>query len=279
MLLLGSDAGPGRWSARPDAVHLLSVDVASGRAALFAFPRYTNNIPMPPETAHMFRDGRYPGYLNEFYVAALNNPRRFPYNDAAGWGVMAGVVQELAGVRIDGYAIVDLLGFEALVDALGGLWIDVPEPGVVDSRYGDGRGRRLSMSVDAGCQQLNGMRALFFSRSRHQDGDIARLHRQQVTLTSLRHSYDPLEVVARLPELLDLAAERAHISFAPDEWASLAELAVRVDPARIAKIVFEAPDYPRNLRDDTVERIHAKVHGIFDEPEPAPAPGGACPSD
>jgi LCP family protein required for cell wall assembly len=278
VLLIGSDAGPGRWSARPDAVHLLSVDVASARAALFAFPRYMNNIPMPVETAQMFRAGRYPGYLNEFYVAAINNPRRFPYNDEAGWGVMAGVVQELAGVEIDGYFMVDLIGFQRLVDALDGLWIDVPPPGVVDSHYGDGTGRQTSMRVNAGCQELNGKRALFFSRSRHQDGDIPRLHRQQVTLTSLRRSYDPLEVVVQLPELLDVAGDNAHISFAPDEWAALAELAARVDPERIAKVVFAAPDYPRDLRDDTLERIHATIQGIFAGSEPSPEPGGGdCP--
>ncbi|HEY7600374.1 MAG TPA: LCP family protein [Candidatus Limnocylindrales bacterium] len=278
VLLIGSDAGPGRWSARPDAIHLLSVDVASGRAALFAWSRYTSNFPVPAETASMFRDGRYPGYINELYVAAINNPRRFPYNDEAGWGVVAGAVQELSGVPIDGYAMVDLIGFSQLIDELGGLWVDVPAPGVVDSHYGDGYGRRTSMRVNAGCQQLNGKKALFFSRSRHQDGDIPRLHRQQVTLASLRRDYDPLDVLARLPDLLDSAAEHAHISFAPSDWAALAELATRVDPGRINKVVFEYPEpYPRNLKDDTVARIQAKVRGIFDEPQP-PSDGGECPS-
>jgi LCP family protein required for cell wall assembly len=278
VLLIGSDAGPGRWSARPDAIHLLSIDIASGRAALFAWSRYTSNFPVPPETAHMFRDGRYPGYINELYVAAINSPRRFPYNDEAGWGVLAGAVQELAGVKVDGYAMLDLIGFAELVDALDGLWIDVPAPGVVDSHYGDGFGRQTNMRLAAGCQELNGKRALFFSRTRHQDGDIARLHRQQVTLTSVRRTYDPLAVAARLPELLDIAGAHAHISFAPSDWPALAELAARVDPARISKVVFEYPEpYPRNLKDDTLERIQAKVRGIFDEPAPEPS-GGDCPT-
>ena len=276
ILLLGSDAGPGRFSARPDAVLLVSVEVETGRVALFGFPRYMNNIPMPPEAADMFKDGRYPGYLNALYVAALNNPRRFPFNDEAGWGLMTGVVQELSGAHIDGYMVIDLFGFERMVDALGGVWIDVPPPGVVDANYGLGDRRVVSMRLSAGCQELNGRRTLFFSRTRHQDSDIHRLRRQLITLQSLRKSYDPLEVLPRVPQILDAAGEAFHTSFAPQDLPFLADVAAAVDHDHVERIVFSAPDYPRDLRGDTIERIHAKVRGIFDEPLPE-ADLGDCP--
>lgn len=277
VLLLGTDAGPARWSARPDAVHLVSIDIESGQAAIFAFPRYMNNLPVPPETADMFKDGRYPGYLNSLYVAGLNNPRRYPYNDEAGWGVMAGVVQELAGVPIDGYAVVDLLGFEAMIDALGGLWVEVPPPGVVDPRYGLGIGRTTSMRLTPGCHELDGRRTLFFSRSRRQDNDIERLRRQLVTIQSLRRQYEPLEVLPRLPQIFEAGGDAFHTSFGPDDLAHLAEVLERVDPDRVHTTVFAAPEYPRDLRDDTVERIHGVVRGIFDQP--ATAQRVDCPPD
>jgi LCP family protein required for cell wall assembly len=279
VLLLGSDAGPARWSARPDAVHLVSVDIESGQAALFAFPRYMNNIPVPPETADMFKDGRYPGYLNSLYVAGLNNPRRYPYNDDAGWGVMAGVVQELAGVPVDGYAVIDLLGFERMIDALGGLWVQVPPPGVVDPRYGLGIGRTTSLRLNPGCHELDGRRTLFFSRSRRQDNDIERLRRQLVTIQSLRRQYEPLDVLPRLPQIFEAGGDAFHTSFGPDDLAPLAEVLERVDPDRVHTTVFAAPEYPRDLRDDTVERIHEVVRGIFDEPPPADAQRDDCPPD
>ncbi|HVM30387.1 MAG TPA: LCP family protein [Candidatus Limnocylindrales bacterium] len=278
VLLLGSDAGPGRWSARPDAVHLVSIEIETGRAALFAFPRYMNNLPMPPETAHMFKDGRYPGYLNSLYVAALNNPRRYPYNDDAGWGVMAGVVQELSGVELDGYMVVDLHGFERMVDALGGLHVQVPPPGVVDPRYGLGTGRTVRLRLDPGCHQLDGRMTLFFSRSRRQDGDIQRLGRQLVTLRSVLRQHDPLEVLPRLPAIFDAAGDGFHTSFGSDDLAPLAEVLGRVDPDRVHTTIFAAPEYPRDLRDDTVERIHEVVRGVFDRPR-APAQRVDCPPD
>jgi polyisoprenyl-teichoic acid--peptidoglycan teichoic acid transferase len=270
VLLLGSDAAPGRWSARPDAVHLVSIDIESGRAALFAFPRYMSNLPMPPDTAHMFKDGRYPGYLNSLYVAALNNPRRYPYNDDAGWGVMAGVVQELSGVEIDGYMVADLHGFERMVDALGGLYVQVPPPGVSDPRYGLGTRRTVRLSLEPGCHELDGRMTLFFSRTRRQDGDIPRLGRQLVTLRSVLRQYDPLEVLPRLPEIFDAAGDGFHTSFGSNDLAPLAEVLSRVDPDRVHATVFAAPEYPRDLREDTVERIHEVVRGVFDGPPAAP---------
>jgi LCP family protein required for cell wall assembly len=273
VLLLGSDAGPTRWGHRPDAIHLLSVDIASGRAALFGWSRYTSNVPLPPESQPFFRDGRYDGYINAIYTASLNNPRRFPVNDDYGWGVMAGVVQELSGVKVDGYMVVSLLSFEEIVDRLGGLTIDVPEP-VYDYGYGvpDGRGRR-EMSLDAGCNDLNGRRALFYARTRHQDGDVERLHRQHVTLVSMMRDYDPFDVVARMPDLLEVSAGIAYTSFTPDEFSALAELAARVNRDTVRSVVFEYPQpWPRNLKGDTVERMRTLIRGIFEEPEPEPQP-------
>jgi LCP family protein required for cell wall assembly len=278
VLLLGSDAAPRRWSARPDAVHLVSIEIETGRAAIFAFPRYMNNLPMPPDTAHMFKDGRYPGYLNSLYVAALNNPRRYPYNDEAGWGVMAGVVQELSGVEIDGYMVVDLHGFERMVDALGGLHVQVPPPGVADPRYGLGTGRTVSLRIQPGCHELDGRMALFFSRTRRQDGDIQRLGRQLVTLRSVLRQYDPLEVLPRVPAIFDAAGDGFHTSFGSDDLAPLAEVLSRVDPERVHTTVFAAPEYPRDLRDDTVASIHEVVRGVFDLPRP-PAQRVDCPPD
>jgi LCP family protein required for cell wall assembly len=276
VLLLGSDAGPGRFSARPDAVLLVSVDIGSGRVALFGFPRYMNNIPVPPEAAHMFKDGRYPGYLNALYVAAQNNPRRYPFNDEVGWGLMTGVVQEMAGVPIDGYMVIDLFGFERMIDELGGVWIDVPPPGVTDDNYGLGDRRVVRMSLTEGCQQLDGRRTLFFSRSRHQDSDIHRLQRQLITLQSLRRTHDPLGLLARVPQIVAAGGDAFHTSFAPTDLPLLAEVAAATDGEHVARVVFAAPEYPRDLRGDTVERMRAKVRGIFDEPLPE-ADLGECP--
>jgi anionic cell wall polymer biosynthesis LytR-Cps2A-Psr (LCP) family protein len=83
-------------------------------------------VPLAPESAGAFRNGRFPGLLNALYVYAMGHPKAFPGGASRGFRAVTGAVQELVGVRLDGAVVVNLAGFVRLVDALGGLWIDVP---------------------------------------------------------------------------------------------------------------------------------------------------------
>ncbi|MDP8905374.1 MAG: LCP family protein [Chloroflexota bacterium] len=280
IVLLGADEGPGRWSLRTDAVFLLSIEIETGRSAVFGFPRYMSRIPLPPASAAKFPDGRFPGYLNALYVYGLDH--RLPDNDERGLGIVAAAVQEIAGVRVDHYVMVNLNGFVQLVDAMGGLWIDVPEPGVSDDRYVPESGRgHLRIRIKPGCQRLDGTMALAFSRSRHQDGDYGRMSRQTVTINAVRRQFDPLAVLPRLPELFDIAGNNVYWTLAPKDVAPIAQVVARVDPDLMQRVLFIPPEYKRALPKSTLEKIRAKVRAIFDEPfEPEATPSGGkeeCP--
>ncbi|HUG49185.1 MAG TPA: LCP family protein [Candidatus Limnocylindria bacterium] len=283
IVLLGSDEGPGRWSLRTDAVFLLSVDVESARAALFGFPRYMSNIPLPPESAGFYENGRFPGYLNAVYREAADRPRRFPGNDARGLRSVAGAVQELAGVRVDHYVYVNLNGFVDVVEAMGGLWIDIPERVRDHSYVLENDARRIRLDFRPGCQLLDGRDALAYARTRHQDSDYARMARQEHTLAAMRRQFDPLAVLPDLPHLFDVAGDNLFWSLQPADVVPMAQLAAKVDADRIQRVLFIPPEYPRTLPPRTVDAIRAKVRGIFDEPEPpppSPAPAGErCPPD
>lgn len=270
IVLLGSDEGPGRWSLRPDAIFLLSVEVETGRSAIFGFWRYMSNIPLPPESAEFYRDGRFPKHINALYVEALDHPQRFPGNDARGLRVVAGAVQELAGVRVDHYVMVNLNGFVQVIDAMGGLWIDIPAR-VRDHSYVLEHGRRrIELDFRPGCQHLEGRYALAYARTRHQDGDWSRMGRQQHVLAAMRRQFDPLAVLPRLNELFDAAGDNLYWTLDRDDVVPIAQLASKVDADRMQRVLFVPPDYPAELDDDIIEAIRQKVRGIFDEPEPPP---------
>ncbi|CAN5860367.1 hypothetical protein BH24CHL6_BH24CHL6_05350 [soil metagenome] len=283
IVLLGSDEGPGRWSLRPDAIFLLSVEVETGRAAIFGFWRYMSNIPLPPESAEHFDGGRFARHINALYVAAQDNPGRFPGNDARGLRVVAGAVQELAGVRVDHYVMVNLNGFVDVVDAMGGLWIDVPER-VRDDRYALETGRRrITLDFRSGCQFLDGRMALAYARTRHQDGDWSRMARQQHTLAAMRRQFDPLAVLPRLPDLFEAAGDNLYWTLQEEDVVPIAQLAGKVDADRLQRVLFVPPDFEPELSDETIDAIRTRVRGIFDEPEPPPPtpapPGERCPPD
>lgn len=90
-------------------------------------------------------------------------------------------VSELAGVPINHYAEIDFDGFQAVVDALGGIEVDVPME-INDDMAGG--------HVDAGQQTLNGEQALILCRSRHNyddigNGDAIRAANQRLVLSAI----------------------------------------------------------------------------------------------
>jgi LCP family protein required for cell wall assembly len=274
LLLIGSDAGPGRWLARMDSITILSVDIASGRAALFSIWRYTANVPLPPESAGAFANGRFPGYLNALYVYAMGHPKEFPGGDARGFRATTGAVQELIGQRLDGAIEVNLNGFVDLIDAIGGLWIDIPYP-VADPHYPlpDGSGS-IALDFHTGCQKLSGEKALEYARTRHQDSDWQRMRRQQRVITALGRQLDPIGLLSRVPDLLDVAGDNLWTTIQPDEVADLAALAAKVDRANVESYSFWPPTTPQHLNTAAIEHVRDIVATIFDDPtaEPSPTP-------
>lgn len=285
LLLIGSDAGPGRWMARMDSINVLSVEVATGRVALFSLWRYTGNVPLPPESAGAFKNGRFPGWLNALYVYAMEHESQFPGGEARGFRATAGAVQELIGQPLDGAIVVNLNGFVDLVDAIGGLWVDIPF-GVHDPHYAlpDGSGYK-ELNFSAGCQKLNGERALEYARTRHQDSDFGRMRRQQRVIIALGRQLDPIGMLPRVPDLLAIARDNLWTTIQPDEIGDLAELAARVDTKDVQYYLFWPPQTPQRLDTAGIQHIRDVVGGIFDGPspssEPTPEPTSApksCPS-
>jgi LCP family protein required for cell wall assembly len=279
LLLIGTDAGPDRWKLRTDTMILLSVDVRSGRAALFGFPRNLVNVPLPRETAGAFACRCWPGLLNALWVYADSHPR-FPGGDRRGFRAVAGAIHELSGARIDGLAVVDMNGFVDLIDVLGGLRIRVPEA-VHDRMYPrpDGSGL-IELDIAAGLQTMDGFTALAYARSRHQDSDYGRMRRQQEVLLALGAQLKPCRLVGRLPGLLPIVRRSVWTTVRTKDLPGLLELAARVDVHRIKRVAFTPSTYPSHLRPEDVARIRRVVANVFGGPADAEPletlPDGPC---
>lgn len=263
ILLIGGDAGPRRWNLRTDTLILFSADIATGRAALFGIPRNLYNAPLPPESAKALPGGTFPGFINALWVYADGHRSKFPGGDDAGFRAITGSVQQLVGVPLDGAVVIKLNGFVDLVNALGGVWIDVPFR-MVDNEYPDAAtGLHVRMVINAGCQHLGGVKALAFARIRHIDSDYYRMGRQQVVIEALARQLDPLTVLSQVPQLLQIAGDNLKITFTPDEAGELARFAETIDTARIRNILFTPPKYPEYLTKSEIARIQKVVRNVF----------------
>ncbi len=280
LLLVGGDAGPGRYSLRTDTMILASVDIATGRAKLFGIPRNLTNVPLPASAAGAFRCKCFPDLLNALYVYASTHPQFFPGDDAVrGYHAVETTISELTGVHVDGMVVVKLNGFVKLVDALGGLDITIPAP-LYDSHYPleNGQGD-VTISFKAGTQHLDGHLALAYARSRHQDDDYHRMQRQQQVLLALRKQLSPCSLVPRLPELLDIAKDALWTDLPIQTLPDLLAVAHSVDVKHIASAGFVPPSIPETMTPLGLQRIRDMVASAFvDEATASSPPAPSAPA-
>ncbi len=279
VLIVGGDAGPDRWSLRTDTMILVSVDVKTGRAAMFGIPRNLYNVPLPSRLARLFPNGAFPQMINALYVYADQRPALFPGGKSRGYLALGAAIEALTGVDLDGIAVADLRGFVKLVDALGGLNITIRKS-LYDSHYPleDGSGW-IEVYFKPGKYHLNGRMALAYARSRHQDSDYGRMHRQQEVLMALRNQVKPICLVSRVGELAKIAKSSLWTNIPVKALPGLLELASRVDTRTIKRVYFNPPTYRMILQKDDVQRIRKVVRDAFKGPAPKPDPAIPAPAD
>jgi len=281
LLLISGDAGPGRTLLRTDTMILLSVDIATGRAALFGIPRNLYWAPVAPEDAKFFKtnnkatNGRFPGLLNALWVYAYQRPD-FPDGGckstdadvcgiARGFRAITGAVQALVGVPLDGAVVVNLNGFVDLVNAVApsGIWMRTEA--VYDTKYPleDGSGY-VTVNISAGCHRLDGHTLLEYARSRHQDSDYGRMARQQQVLVALLHQIDPIALIPQVSHLLDIAKTNLILAIPSADLGSLASLAASVYPATVVKVGFDPlAGYPEYVTAIEIAKIQKVVANVF----------------
>jgi LCP family protein required for cell wall assembly len=142
------------------------------------------------------------------------------------------------GLPIQFYARVDFRGFEQLIDAVGGVVIDVDWP-VKDDEYPTPDYGYQRIYFGPGPQLMDGVTALEYARSRHGTNDFARAGRQQKVLVGLRSRALQLNMLSRAPELVGIVRKSLSTDLSPVQMLALAKLISQVDRDRIANLVID----------------------------------------
>ena len=185
MLLLGTDGRPGEENYRSDTIVLARIDPTQKQVTLISIPRDTmvtiNGSTQKINAAHTFGGA-------EGVVEAVN---------------------ELCGIQISHYAEVSFDGMKELVDALGGVEVNVPDR-IDDPKAGD-------FVIEEGLQTLNGDQALAFCRSRaFPDGDYTRMRHQRIFIAALAktilNDVDPANLMPLVESLSDMVVTDLSLS-------------------------------------------------------------------
>ena len=223
VLLLGIDSrGESSTTRNTDTMIVLSLDPVNKAAAMLSIPRdvYINR----------------PGVL----VDKVNAAYAFGGPDLA-----RKVVEDLLGIRLNAYALVDFDAFTKIVDSVGGVIVDVRRP-VRDESYPTPDYGVERLDITTGPQLMDGPTALRFARSRHDTNDYSRAQRQQLVLAALRTRLSEGDFIRSLPAIVDQVGSAVQTNFDPANVPSLALFGSGIDGSAIrSEVLFPCgADYP-----------------------------------
>ena len=206
VLLLGIDTrDESATTQNTDTMIVLSLDPVNKTAAMLSIPR----------DVYIDRPGVLVDKVNAAYaVGGPDLSRR--------------VVEDLLGIRVNAYALVDFDAFTKIVDSVGGVVVDVRRP-VRDESYPTPDYGVERLDITAGPQLMDGQTALRFARSRHDTNDYSRAQRQQLVLSSLRTRMAEGDFIRGLPGLIDRVGSVVQTNFDPANILPLAQFGSGID--------------------------------------------------
>ena len=275
VLLIGSDAGPDRTGVRTDTVILASLDTRTGRTVLFTLPRNLERVPFTPGSvmAQQFPRGFSCGdecLLNAIYRWGEDHPALFAGDPHPGVTALESGVSAALGLPIDNYALVDLAGFEKLVDALGGVTIRVERDLPIGGLDAEGNHVKPSGYVYAGLQRMDGETALAYARSRSDSSDYERVQRQRCLLGALQRQADPSTLLTRFQAVAGATEDALETDIPRSVLPDLVKLAFKVKQRPVESLTFTPPLI--NVGRPDYAQIQALVQAALVPPAATPVP-------
>ncbi len=266
VLLLGGDAGPGRYSLRTDTMVVVSINPVTGDTVMISIPRNLWGLPFPPGTilAEKYPKG-FPGLANAVYPTVAGHPNDYGGgDDVASQAIKQGIAQ-LLGIPIHYYVLVDMLGFVKVVDALGGVDIYLPER-IHTARSPTVRLHPVPKYFEDGQHHFDGTEALSYSRTRFSDSDYGRMGRQRCMLGAIASA----ALATGLTDLVSAFGEAVRTDIPRDRLGEMAQLVDRYVDAggfeEVRTLHLAPPNIPQ-VRWDPVE-VRDLVTDVLNGKEP-----------
>ena len=138
--------------------------------------------------------------------------------------------------------MINFEGFKAVIDKLGGIYIDVPKT-IDDPAYPTDDYRTIKLHFDAGRQYMDGEHALMYARTRHADSDFGRNQRQQQVLMAIfdrLREQGLLGQLTNLDEYTDVLSNYIRTDIARNKMLGLASAGARLHPEDIQRFAIDA---------------------------------------
>jgi len=250
----GSTHGDGRGAKLMDSMIVASVDAAGRDVVMLSIPRdfwddtYETRINkiVEVEAEKEFRRLRQLPENAEILKTLSGQARKeFEWKldaeaDEVGKEHLRGEIANIFGITIHRVATIDFVGFEKIIDAIGGLDITV-EKALDDPTYPDGEWGYEHFQLAAGRQILDGKTALKYARSRHSTSDFDRAARQQKVLAAIKEKALSLGLLgnpSKISEVLSIVQSNFQTNISWEEMITLAKIASTTPRENILSFVL-----------------------------------------
>ena len=266
VLLIGGDAGDGRWGLRTDSMTVASIDEETGSTILFGLPRNMTNFPFPEGSA---LEKAFPqGYdcetctLNSLATWAADNRKLFAGSQTPGIDATIEGIEGITGLKINYYTLVNMEGFKSLVTAMGGLTLNVRDRipiGVPVVDY-----------IEPGVRRLNGFQTLWFARSRESADDYSRMARQKCVMSAMLQQLSPQTVLTKFEALATASTHLIETDLPASEVGEFSRLALKAKAQKVGTVSFVPPAI--NTADPDIDKIRTMIDDAIAKSE---APKGS----
>ena len=269
-LLMGGDAGEDRTGRRPDSISVISVDASTGAVVTFSIPRNFQNAPFPPDSPlrEVYPDGYNCGdecIINSLYTTVTENyAGLYPESIDPGAEAMMDAASGVLGITVQAYVLVDMNGFEELVDAMGGIkvdaggWVPITAaeiPGTSPVRHYPPDGW-----IAPGVQTLDGYHALWYARSREFVTDYERISRQQCVQQAMIAQLDPATLLTRFQSIAAAGTQIVETDLPQDQLGSFVDLALKAKNQPVRRLTIGPPDFGTPADNFVTYPDFAQVH-------------------
>ncbi len=267
VLLLGGDSGAGRWGLRPDSLTVASIDEVTGRTVLVSLPRNMQNFPFPEGSvmAEQFPDGFDADYLNGVSTWAQDHTELFEGSENPGVDATISAVEGITGLQINYWAMVNLQGFKDLVDAVGGITLNVRQAIPVGLPYDD-----FFHYIEPGTRKLSGFETLWYARARYDSDDYSRMARQKCVMNAMLQQVSPSVALRNFQSIAQASSELISTNVPASEVDTFLELALKAKSQKISTLSIVPPMV--NTADPDIDLVHRKVTAAIEKAEGTAAP-------
>jgi LCP family protein required for cell wall assembly len=292
ILLLGADSGEGRDSMRFDSISVVSVNATTGATTITGIPRDMPNVPFSAGPMQDKYPNGHEGHADSRcgWGSGINQLRtevevcqdgNALYPDALANGSEPGIeatkdaAEGILGIEIPYYVFVDMHGFAALVDALGGVDITVAE------RIPEGGGPAYSGQpaeewatgwIEAGAQHMDGDTAQWYARSRYTTSDFDRMKRQRQLQEAILAQFTPQVVLTRFQDVAAAGQDLIQTDLPQSLLPFLADLALKAKEQPITTIEL-TPEGGIDEFEPDFAYIQQLMQQTLHPPTPTPTPG------